>query len=262
MSMRWHSQGLSRVYARWPHGRGWLYFGGELSKIVGMEWVFGGRSCGATLDLNWVDGCDGVMLYLALPFLGSLYIVLEHIIPKAWLPGHWAGSRLDPGEQFWRPEQRRIGVRVFDWRIWISLWDDAENWSADDPWWWQFTITPLDILLGRERHKIRDIERGEIVVPMPEGNYQARYRVFESVWRRVRWPWQKQVIRTDIELEQAIPFSGKGENSWDCGDDGLWGATVATDLPARAALEVVTSVLETRRKRGDPECWPVVPQTA
>jgi len=253
--MKWH---WSSDKSRFPRGRGWLLLDGSWHRAVGVEWSFGKGTWGVTLDLNWGD-YDGVMLFVGVPFVGRLYVELENIVPKHWLPGRWAESQSHPGKRFWYPEQRTIGIKVHDQSIWVKLWANPMEWCKDQPWWWEFTISPLDILLGRVKHTRRDITEGAVNVWMPEGVYPAKYEVFESTWKRPRWPRVKRVVRTDIELEQAIPFSGKGENSWDCGEDGLWGTTIRTDDPREAARKTAQSALETRRKRGDPRKWPVAP---
>ena len=254
--MRWRSQGLSD-HRRWPHGRGWLYLGS--SKAIRLEWSLGGLPCGVSLDLNWVDGCDGIMLYIGIPFIGRFYVVLEHIVPKRWLPKQLSVT-LDPPVVL--PVQRTIGITVHDQSIWFKAWANPMEWRKDQPWWWEFTISPLDILLGRRKHTRREISEGVVHVWMPEGIYPAKYKVFESVWKRPRWPKVQRVVRMDVEMEQSIPFSGKGENGWDLGEDGIWSMTISTDSPQDAAREIARDVLETRRKRGDPRKWPVAPGVA
>jgi len=271
LKLYWHSQGLSDKSKHpykgyWPHGRGWLYIGEpgyNTTKKIGVEWRFGSKRCALSLDLNHVDGDRGVMLQIAIPWLVALYITLDGFIPAGpdgWLPGHWADSSIKPGEKFWYPEQRTIGIRIFDKMIWISLWQNEMEWRSDQPWWWEFTIHPIDVLLGDEKHSSRDIATGDMRVWMPEGVYSATYRTYESTWKRPRWPWVKRAIRTDIDLQQAIPFSGKGENSWDLDEDGLEGFTATTANLHEAQRQVRESVLRTRRSRGDPERWPVAPQ--
>lgn len=251
MKWRWSSD-----ESRFPEGRGWLYLDEDWHKVVGIEYVFGKGSWGASLHLNWGD-YSGVMFYVGIPLLCSLYLTLENIVPKQWLPGHWEPGK--EGRRWWYPEKREIGITVHDKTIWFKLWANPMEWFKGQPWWWEFNVAPLDVLLGRQKYARRDISEGAVNVWMPEGIYPATYKVFESTWKRPRWPKVKRVIRTDIDLKQPIPFSGKGENSWDCGEDGLWGITIVTNDPQHAARETAQSALETRRKRGDPRKWPVAP---
>ena len=53
-----------------------------------------------------------------------------------------------------------------------------------------------------------------------------------------------------MRSEQGLPIPGKGENSWDCGDDAYY----SIGTPAATAMEAVEyaadRVLETRRRYG------------
>jgi hypothetical protein len=51
-----------------------------------------------------------------------------------------------------------------------------------------------------------------------------------------------------LDIPGGIPHNGKGENSWDCGDDGLWGC--GGDTVEEAIGHAVSSVLRSRRRYG------------
>ena len=56
---------------------------------------------------------------------------------------------------------------------------------------------------------------------MPEGDYQDDYSIKRSIYKRPRW--RRRVLETMVvDLPVPIPVPGKGENSWDCGDDAIW----------------------------------------
>jgi hypothetical protein len=126
------------------------------------------------------------------------------------------------------------------------------------------TVDPLDLLGGESR----DVERedlGWVVVPMPEGRYEARVERMTVTVRRRRWPWplERWTRFTFEEFRggplpfaegKAIPYPGKGENAWDCGMDGCFGFSAAAgkDLP-EAVGSLVASVLSSRERRG----WPL-----
>jgi hypothetical protein len=49
-------------------------------------------------------------------------------------------------------------------------------------------------------------------------------------WTFPRWFVAKQSDSITISIEgKGIPIPGKGENSWDCGDDAIRGVTSSTD---------------------------------
>lgn len=81
-----------------------------------------------------------------------------------------------------------------------------------------------DRLLGRMECTTTTGDPEPIVVPMPEGNYPGKVRREDRVWRRKRWPFSEK-RRTDywIEMDIGVPCPGKGENSWDCEDDAIYG---------------------------------------
>ena len=128
-----------------------------------------------------------------------------------------------------------------------------------------FSINPAD-LLGRTRCARTLVEpEHAVLISMPEGDYAALLKVERMTWTRKLWPWRplkRERTYRDITVPDCIPFSGKGENSWDCGEDGLCatGFDVEQARTDEAACALyAASVLETRRKRHDPRVWPESP---
>lgn len=240
-----------------PHGRGWAYFGKR--KVVGLEWNLGRRQthCGIGIRLNVVDGCDGIQFFFGIPWLFAFWLTFERFIPNHWLPGFWYTSERD-GKRYYHSIKRDIGVRVFDQAIWVSLWENEMEWNRSDPWWWRFNIRPIDISLGREKYTSRNIATGRVNVPMPEKEYEASYRLFESSWKRPRWPWTKHILRVEIENDEPIPLPGKGENSWDCDDDACYSIAMVCDGTVEdAAKKYTAGIVRTRLKRCGSEIYPM-----
>ncbi len=133
--------------------------------------------------------------------------------------------------------------------------------------WWDRL---LDFLFGKTvylvERKDRDWELIKGVVKMPEGDYPAAFTYTTRVWFRPRSPFRKVQYGTNVDIEGGIPFSGKGENSWDMGEDGLYGTGISGKTKAegwdteKAALEAADSAINTRMRRGDPFEWPMKPQ--
>jgi hypothetical protein len=82
---------------------------------------------------------------------------------------------------------------------------------------------------------------------MPEGCYEAIATPESRTWT-YRFGIVKRRDSVDLRIDGGIPFSGKGENSWDCGDDGLYGT--GGDTLEKAIGHVVTYVLERRKRYG------------
>lgn len=128
-------------------------------------------------------------------------------------------------------------------------WVRQMEWRSAGPWWKKDITLPIaDWLIGRARIEKIDGERREVIVPMPEGSYRAtaQHCVYET---RRRWYWP--VDRRPsvwLNIPGGIPCSGKGENSWDCGDDGLFGC--GGDTEEEAIAHAVRSSLRDRRRQG------------
>ena len=157
--------------------------------------------------------------------------------------------------------QRADGVRVGVCAKWegtpqvnIDLGSREMSWRSSDPRWrkgWRFDFA--DILLGGRSYAREVLKSREVVIPMPEGSYPATVELDLCTWRRPRWPWWPFTIRrygSKVDIPGGIPFAGKGENSWDCGDDGLFGINPGVETFEDAVAETVRSVLRTRAKQG------------
>lgn len=145
---------------------------------------------------------------------------------------------------------RELSLSVYDSVVWLKLWKDPDgDWRSYDPWWRKSVIAlhVVDWILGEWKHESTDRDLGDVLVPMPEGCYVAQAKETKRVWRR-----RFGIInrRTDVSLtfEVGIPCAGKGENSWDCGDDGLYGC--GGDTLEKAIGNAVASSLASRRKHG------------
>lgn len=150
---------------------------------------------------------------------------------------------------------RRIDFYWINGKLKFTPWSREWEWRSTDPWYVKgVSFNPADFLLGRMRHEHTIHEDWiETSVPMPEGSYPAKLRREERSWTRPRWPWwpfrivQKYI---EVELPGGIPFEGKGENSWDCGEDGLWGCSSSSWSYEKAIGHVVESVLKNRKRYG------------
>lgn len=111
-----------------------------------------------------------------------------------------------------------------------------------------------DRLLGREVCTTTEGEMVPVLVPMPEGNYPGTVKREERVWKRKRWPWSER-RRVDfwVDMQIGVPTPGKGENSWDCDDDGVYG-TGGSSVP-EAVANVVRAALRNRERYGSGASW-------
>jgi len=84
---------------------------------------------------------------------------------------------------------------------------------------------------------------------MPEKNYPAHAILADWTWTYPRW-FSKTIRRCEIKIPGGLPHEGKGENSYDCGQDATFSiATKAKTIPEGVG-QLVGSVLKDRVKYG------------
>lgn len=139
----------------------------------------------------------------------------------------------------------------YDWAIWLGIWISPMESNRTDPWWKQMHVFHIDdFILGRRQCTHEVGEKQEVLIPMPEGCYMSIASFEKRTWKRPRW-FAFSRESTDILIPGGIPHSGKGENSWDCGDDGLWGIGCdGHDIP-KAIATTIESVLKSRKWYGN-----------
>lgn len=238
-----------RTSGTWRAGRVWL------GRRIHAEWHLLSRHFGVSFSANGGDDDATATLFVG-----------------CGLFAFWLGcSGLPVGRSEWRPfgtttpdgrtgythrEKQEFALLVHDWAVWLTVWGGTMEWRSRDPWWkrgvcWHF----VDTLLGERRHTHTILEEQwrTVLVPMPEGCYETLMRPEVRTWTRPRWPFWPLNIRQEyieIRIEKGIPFEGKGENSWDCGEDGLFGTSSTSHSYERAIASVVESVLKSRKRYG------------
>jgi hypothetical protein len=246
--MGFHWQNLrARRSGTLLHGRAWL---GRFH----VEWSVPTRHVGLSVAVNGGDDDNTATVFVG-----------------CWLFAIWFGcSGLPVGRGEWRPfgfttpdgrtgyahrEEREFSLRVHDWAIWLTVWGSTMEWRSADPWWRKgVTWHLLDALLGKRVHVHEVLEPWRpVLVPMPEGCHETLMRPEARTWKRARWPWWPLTIRQEyieIRIEKGIPFEGKGESGYDCGEDGLFGCSSSSFSYEKAIAHVVESVLTSRKRYG------------
>lgn len=225
--MRFHWQNLNeksrdRVGAIWRHGRAWGW-------RLRWEWLIFRSRPGVSFSFERLS--DAVGGHFEIPWLLTLYVHFET---------KWKS----------RPE-RQFNFYIHDGAIHFQPWGPSMDWNSRDPWWkrgvhWRIK----DILFGRAKFQKETLSESSIVIPMPEGSYEATMKRERTSWKRPRLPWPS--VREDswIDVHGGIPFEGKGENSWDCGGDALFGTGCNGHREEDAVAAVVRAVLHNRRRHG------------
>lgn len=244
---------LRRLTGRWFNKRAWFTFG--RGRAVSVEAQAPAMKCALEFTVNSDE--KPVMLHVAIPPFFQAFIGVNSPLAR-----HIA-RRLIPtkGKYVETYSPWSCGFSVHSWALWLKPWvPDFVGYGRHAPWWVRtHCFDFLDLLFGRMRHKHEILgEWQPVLVPMIEGAYPGRVRFERRTWwrpRLPRWVWQKVSNYTEFESDRGIPFPGKGENSWDCGMDGLHGTgSEDHDIP-KCISKVVASVLHSRERYGGRREW-------
>lgn len=220
------------------------------------SWKLGDFSCGIGLSIETTEGNEATF-HLALPWLFSIW--LTHSVPR-WLIRVLLPVQSE-GEGYTLYNDREIRVTVHHGALWWHLWmhpmGGLDGYGGKRPRWRDGNFDPLDFLFGTYKSETETlIEPFDVSVPMPEGVYPAKLKQEEHRVKRrrwPRWPFNRTWVSWDFEIDCGIPYYGKGENSWDCGDDGTFGLHFSVKQ-ARTAPEaigyLVGTVLRSRDRYG------------
>lgn len=252
--LHWSTQNLSDdKYPLWRHGRGWLYFNDRC--VFSTEWNPGNRHfCMLHLDWGGGDTERNLSLSFGFPFVGFYHFSLEGFLPEWAIDGYYVDSTVRPGTKFKMPIKRQIGLSIHDGTIWFSLWENQMEHRHDQPWWWSFNFNPANFFLGRYKYSDVELSTTPATVELPEGSYPVNVTLFESTWKRQRWPWPRKMVRARVDCgEQGIPsHAGKGENSWDLEDDLTYSLTCPETTVEGAVQRLTASILRGRERHGEP----------
>jgi hypothetical protein len=230
------------------HGRAWFHraWNEDATRRDNIRFCwsfFGWQWLGFGINLFDGDNERDVTLSLGLWFC-SFYLGFENLLPKRYgYPRH-----------MWKHE---TGISITadgglgNLAVSVDLHHaggdchDCQGWNGPHLYWW-----PLNTLLGRAVYSSHEIDTQDRLLQMPEGNYHVTVKLTEDRWKRPRWPWAKTVRRVHIECKAGIPKPGKGENSWDCGEDAAYGLTCPASTVEEALGKMKASVMRDRERYG------------
>lgn len=158
---------------------------------------------------------------------------------------------------------RDLSVAIHGNALWWHLWVDRNCWSNARPAWRDGCWHPLGHYKLRGAFEV--LEQRDVLVPMPERSYRGTAKVLRSRWGFEKLPALFDKVLTHVSVDmhdgEQIPHPGKGENSYDCGED----ATFSTHGPGRTVEDgvgkLVASVLRSRQRHGGPN-WTPEPRAA
>ncbi|KKN81392.1 hypothetical protein LCGC14_0320050 [marine sediment metagenome] len=232
--MHFHWQNLSeddKRRRRVPfNGRAWWHFGKDSGWNLAWQWVFSPR-----LRCKFSIGHDeesGYGFSIGLPFF-ALYVSLGY-------PGSY------------KKDKRDLSLSIHDWTLWWRVWADPDCWNNQRPRWRDGSFHFLDVLLGKVKHWKEDERVVDVLLPLPERSYPGTVEMYTGIWKRPRWFADRRSM-CEVEIPRggkAPQFPGKGENSWDCGDDAIYGLHRECKTVPEAVGKYVEAVLHNRERRG------------
>lgn len=215
-----------------------------------------------------------------------LTVGLERLIPwdvvraiTAWgdrrhaLNPRWWAHDLNP----FSGHGREIGFRLDDDRVRARLWKGDMGTAfgpggdhSDWPWrthGWEWSWPWFDRLFGASHYEQEPGTWHDATLVMDDRPYPLRIRLYRCRWRR-RWdlvsPFRgRWVYRAEVGIRRAMfddpdfpcdhaesapMYAGKGENSWDCGDDCTWSMTVAVRETPYTVADLVEQYRESVEK--------------
>lgn len=223
--------------------RMWFYFGeNNICFELGDRLLM----LGASLSIDTED------ITLALHLLKSFYISFDFTFIRKFLNKHpnYSYNYSTMKGSYWQKREIGIDFNLRDWTIGIDFWTNPDEWKAGDRHWY---ANLADIIFGKRNYTAITEKEGDTVIEMPEGAYPARYKIFTSFWKRPRWLFSTSQKRITIDVPKTIPFPGKGESSWDMGDDGVSSITMPMskyETLREATNKFALSVLKDRQKYG------------
>lgn len=231
-------------WSKEDHGfRFWWHAGNR--SVFCVEMAFLRSHCHASIETG-----DSWKISAAIPGI-ALWLTFEGF--GLWHPQRKCIATWDGNREFWLNDQRECRIDCHDWTIHVVPWGKSMEWCKADPWWVRgLSFDVKRFVLGRTHHSTITLkDKIPLAIPMPEGTYPATAKIVQATWRRSRWlPSTRTYVQVDVP--KGIPFAGKGENSWDCGDDGLFGYSVEGTSLEHAIAHGVESVLKSRRRYGKP----------
>ncbi len=218
-----------------------------MEKTIRKHFYWNNSKNSLSFEVSYLPMCQlgidfGEDITFSIGFIIQIYISLGIPRLNSWLHRH-------------KIENRELKVNMWfkeGWSVSLNLMSDTMGWKKGD-WKWYWTIS--DTLKGKYKVSKEVIEERDILVPMPEKSYEAHAILADWTWHYPRW-FPKTVRRCEIKVPEGLPHAGKGENSWDCGDDATFGITTGRVRNiAEAVGNLVGSVLRDRVRYGGWKDW-------
>lgn len=243
----WHVQRLDEG-RRGLHGRVWLKHRRHRGELALEGHLPGGKHPHLEVTL----GSEHQVLVSCSLWLVSLFLSLDGL---SWLRTHLP-RRVGP-------EGRTLDLSWYRGHLSWKVWTIPDEWHCTTPRWRDGFFDVPQFLLGKQSYTHEEGRVAVAVAHFPEGDYLVTLTWVQETWTRPRWPWP--LHRRGIEIdagETGVPIPGKGENSWDCGENALLSTGSSATTVEGALADFVRHVTERRERYGGLHWRPAMPAAA
>lgn len=233
--------------------RKWWHFGNRKSIVIEIA----GWNNSPAISFRADPDDRGVTFNISFGF--AIYITFDGFIPRSWYP-----------------EEREFSIRIHGGAIWWDFWV-SEEWSSwtKNRTWRKSSFQLMDKIKGKHDYKRKDADRRQFLLPFLEGIYNVEVIKWDRTDKWPRWPTRRMTtweVRAGYYegppsecnwKDKPIPVEGKGESSYDCGEDATWSISFPgppykkdVNTPYLAALYFWHSIMKSREQRGSAKWLP------
>lgn len=197
--------------------------------------------------------------------LGLVHLYLGTESRAARLFARWAEQWIKP-KGFYK---RRHIYTALDAFVCDGAWMVVGRFFGSDDADADLSVDLKRVLFGRDRYERQpDPERPpeRRTLHFAEGSYTVLFTPYLAKWTRSRLPWAKTQRCMEYEVldendnPSFIPIPGKGENSWDIDDDGIYSGGMRAQSIDEAAGELYGRVMSYRSRYAGPNWTPSAPR--
>lgn len=174
------------------------------------------------------EACDNQassMIILGL-FFATLYLTFH--LPESWYPKKRCVATWDNNREFFLIQGKEYGFYFYEWALVWKWGTKVHESSSRTPWYRSFYFRIDDFFLGRsevlsdEMLSVDNVQFkiGDKVFTMDNIKW-FRKRAFRQYLPFVLY--NHKWISVEMKIDKPPMRAGKGENSWDCDDDGTYG---------------------------------------
>ena len=219
-------------------GKKWFEFRGSFMNNQGKEFLRYSFWSGKALRLNFQHGnaCDfsessqiGIGLFFFTAYF--TFYLPSFMYPKVKRVATWDNNKV-----YYAIDAREYGFYFYEWALVWKFHANPDCSSRTDPWWMHQYIHLDELVFGRrERLEDKVTEIGDIYFKLGS----KEFKIDSIEWKRNRSfrqfipyiLYHKTWYSLELKINNPPQYSGKGENDWDCGDDGTYGLYCGWDGP-------------------------------